>query len=144
MLACPIFRGMNQLSKIAFFWVVIGMCYVLHGYYELTAIRYGAPLLSPAATDAAGVIPVNLHIMRIVLEIGSLLIGTLTVLSFSRPFQWFSFVWAILLGLLNGAHLAMTVARSYTDYTQLALLTFIFFVNVLLALELRVGKRESV
>jgi hypothetical protein len=130
---------MNQPSKIAFFWVVIGMCYVLHGYYELTAIRYGAPLVAPGhATD--GVIPFNLHIMRIVLEIGSLLIGTLTVLSFNRPFQWFSFVWAIFLCLLNGAHLAMTVARNYTDYTQLVLLTFIFFVNVLLVLELRVGK----
>lgn len=130
---------MNQPSKIAFFWVLIGMCYVLHGYYELTAIRYGAPVLSPGHA-ATGVIPLNLHVMRIMLEIGSLLIGTLTVLSFNRPFQWFSFVWAIFLGLLNGAHLAMTVARNYTDYTQLALLTFIFFVNVLLALELRVGK----
>jgi hypothetical protein len=129
---------MNQPSKIAFFWVLIGMCYVLHGYYELTAIRYGTPVLLPGHT--AGGIPFNLHVMRIVLEIGSLLIGTLTVLSFNRPFQWFSFVWALFLCLLNGAHLAMTVARNYTDYTQLALLTFIFFVNVLLVLELRVSK----
>ena len=125
---------MNTSYKAAFFWLIIGLCFLMHGYYELSEIRFGIDI---KAKGANGTVPVSLHVIRIVLEIGSILMAVITLQLSARWFRWFAFVWAVLLVLLNTFHLGGMVLHEYTNYGQVALLSLILYVNILLALELR-------
>lgn len=128
---------MNHSYKAAFFWLVIALCFVMHGYFELSEIKFGIDVTTKNST---GKVPVSLHVIRIILEIGSLFLAVLSVQLSAHWFRWSTFIWAAILVPVNAFHLGTTLLHHFTDYTQITLLSLILYVNVLLVLELKIGK----
>lgn len=131
---------MTTISKIAFFWLIIAIGYSFHSSYHISGIMFGEEI---KLVNATGKTPVSMHLIRIVLEIFTMLLAVLTVQLKGKLFAKFSLVWAILLGLANVAHLIETSLHELTDYSQLALLSFILLVNVSLILNTKKRVQES-
>lgn len=131
---------MTTISKIAFFWLIIAIGYSFHSSYHISGIMFGEEI---KLANATGKTPVSMHLIRIVLEIFTMLLAVLTVQLKGKLFAKFSLVWAILLGLANVAHLIETGLHELTDYSQLALLSFILLVNVFLILNTKKRVQEN-
>ncbi len=120
--------------KIALLWVIMVIGFALHGSYHVSEIIYGIDIKSPRAT---GTVPLPTHIIRIVLEACILLLAALTLTIGSKGFRKFSLIWSFLLLPLNLFHLASTAVHDISDYSQIAILSLVLAVNVLLILTIR-------
>ncbi len=123
----------NQNYKIAFLWLLIVIGFILHGYYHLAELFFGIDI---KLHDAKGEVPIGTHLFRIVLEIFTLIFVLLSVYISKKIFYRISFAWAIVLGILNLAHLGGTIANEIGEISQVALLAFILATNILLSIEL--------
>lgn len=122
----------TQLKTVVL-WFLIVFCYLIHGYYHLGELFFGVDIKVP---DATGSVPMAVHIFSILIEILPLSIGLISLYKTAKWFIWMSFIFAILLGLLNLVHLGETIAKEPGEIRQLALLSFIVVVNILLILEI--------
>ena len=122
-----------QHIKIAILWLLIAVCYSLHSIFHLSALFFGADIKLP---NANGTVPVDAHIFRIVVEVLTFLFVILSLYLLNKTYYWMSFIWAILLGVLNVVHLYETVTKDWHDLSQVALLTFIVVANIFLVREL--------
>ena len=59
-------------------------------------------------------------------------------------FKWITFIYAILLLLLNVFHVFATVTEDICNLTQIALLTFVVLANAFLVLELNRWRKEVI
>lgn len=119
--------------KVAILWLLIAVCFSLHVIYHLSALFFGVDIKIP---DSKGVVPMDAHIFRILVDIFTFLFVILSLYIFNKIFYWISFGWSVLLGILNAYHLFETVTKEWQDYSQVALLTLILAANILLIREL--------
>lgn len=120
----------NKLQfRIAFLWLLIVIGYIYHGQFHLSELLYGVDIRIP---NTNGQIPMGMHIFRILVELVTLLMVLLTLYIPKKGFKAFSFVWAILLGVLNLFHLGETLVKEFNDLSQIVLLTFVLAANILL------------
>lgn len=125
---------MNEnILKIALLWLLIAISYSMHSIYHLSELFFGIDIKLP---DANGKVPLNIHFFRIATEVFTLLMVVLTIKIKARAYNWFSFIWACLLGILNLVHFVSTFIREPSEISQIALLAFVLAVNVLLAIEI--------
>lgn len=125
---------MHTTIKIVFYWILIGVCFILHNSLHELEVFYGK---SVDIIDAAGVIPLGVHIFTI-LGLTSPFVLALLFLNFSsKGLSWGAFVWSILFLFLNTAHLieAIAVEKPF-NLSQVVLLSFIVITNILLAITL--------
>lgn len=125
---------MHTTTKIVFYWILIGVCFILHNSLHELEVFYGK---SVDIIDAAGVIPLGVHIFTI-LGLTSPFVLALLFLNFSsKGLSWGAFVWSILFLFLNTAHLieAIAVEKPF-NLSQVVLLSFIVITNILLAITL--------
>lgn len=121
---------MDSRIKIIFYWILIGVCFILHNSLHELEVFYGKDI---DIIDAAGVIPLGVHIFTI-LALVSPFIFVLLFLNFSsKGLSWVALVWSIFLLFLNIAHMIETIAieRPF-NLSQAVLLTFIVISNILL------------
>lgn len=131
---------MQSQLRVAILWFLLVFCYLLHGYYHLAELFFGVDIKTP---DAKGVVPVSAHLFSVCIEILPLALGLLSLYKMAKWLQWTSFIFAIVLGLLNIAHLGGTIAQEAGEIRQLALLAFILIVNVLLIRETNRQRKGS-
>lgn len=124
-------KTMHTTAKIVFYWILIGVCFILHNLLHLSGIYYGKDML---LDDTAGVIPLGVHIFTLLVSV-SPFIFTLLFLNFSsKGLLWTALSWSLLFLILNMAHFIETIAvEKPFNLSQGILLLFIFIVNVLLA-----------
>lgn len=132
---------MNHQIKTALLWVLIVFCYLWHGYYHLAELFFGADIKIPGAK---GTVPLASHLFSLTIEVLPLSAGVATLYITRKWFVWTSLVFAVLLALLNVVHLGTTVIHESGDIRQLALLTLILAVNVLLVKEINASRRNTV
>jgi hypothetical protein len=123
---------MQSQLRVAILWFVLVFCYLIHGYYHLAELFFGVDIKVP---DAKGAVPVSAHLFSVFIEILPLALGLLSLYKTAKWLQWVSFIFAILLGLLNLVHLGGTIAQEAGEIRQVVLLTFILVVNILLIRE---------
>lgn len=125
---------MNNINfRIPLLWLLITVGFILHGNYHLSDMFFGIDIKLP---NAEGVVPLSAHIFRVVIEISILLFILFSLFKSGKIFYWISFIWAIILGLLNLIHIGETIINDIQNISQIVLLTYIFVVNLVLIAEL--------
>jgi hypothetical protein len=124
---------MDTKMKTAFYWLLLGICFVTHTLLHIYGLFYGADIRLPEAT---GEVPTGAQAFNTVIFTVTFLIALLSVNLSGRGFRWFSLVWSGLFFLLNIFHLGATVFVEAFDLSQVCLLTFVLAVNALLTVTL--------
>lgn len=125
---------MHTTTKIIFYWLLIGICFILHNSLHQFEIYYGK---SMDIVDAGGVLPLDIHIFTILVSISPFILSVLFLNFSSKVLSWSALVWSILFLLLNIAHMieAIAVEKPF-NLSQVVLLSFIVVTNILLTLTL--------
>lgn len=125
---------MHTTTKIIFYWLLIGICFILHNSLHQFEIYYGK---SMDIVDAGGVLPLGIHIFTILVSISPFILSVLFLNFSSKVLSWSALVWSILFLLLNIAHMieAIAVEKPF-NLSQVVLLSFIVITNILLTLTL--------
>ncbi|MDR1330976.1 MAG: hypothetical protein LBK07_02630 [Tannerella sp.] len=124
---------MNTQIKTAFYWLLLGICFLTHTLFHMYGLFYGADIRLPEAT---GEISLGVQAFNTVIFTVTFLMALLSVHLSGKGFRWFSLVWSALFLLLNLFHWAATVFVEAFDLSQVCLLTFVPVVNVLLTVAL--------
>lgn len=125
---------MHTTTKIIFYWLLIGICFILHNSLHQFEIYYGK---SKDIVDASGVLPLGIHIFTILVSISPFILSVLFLNFSSKVLSWSALVWSILFLLLNIAHMieAIAVEKPF-NLSQVVLLSLIVITNILLTLTL--------
>lgn len=129
---------MNIQLRIAILWIVIVLCYFIHGYYHLAELFFGIDIKLP---DTTAKVPLAAHLFSVFIEIIPLTIAVTSLFIFRKWFVTTTWIFAIVLGLLNLVHLVQTLLKEPGEIRQIALLTFIVVVNVLLVKDLNFNRK---
>ena len=132
---------MNLQIRITLLWLLLVFCFLVHGYYHVAELFFGVDIAIPGAT---GKVPLAAHFFSLLVEILPLIIALATMYVTKKWFLWGSFVFAILLLLLNIVHLVQTVMHEPGEIRQVALLSFIIVVNWLLVRDLNKHRKQFV
>ena len=119
--------------KITLLWLLMAAGYMVHSLYDLGNLFFGMDITLPKST---GVVSNATHIFRIVVVIFAFVFGIIALYVRKKNFVWISFSWALLLGALNLFHVAETIIKKGSNYSQIALLVLILIVNTFLLWEL--------
>lgn len=131
---------MHPQLRTAILWFLLVFCYLFHGYYHLAELFFGVDIKIP---DAGGVVPLSAHLFSVFVEIFPLVLALLSLYTLPKWLQWASFIFAVILGLLNLVHLAGTVAKEVGEIRQVILLSFIVVVNIMLIRETNRQRKRS-
>jgi hypothetical protein len=131
---------MNNQTKIALYWLLMGICFLAHNLFALSGLFFGKSVAMPEAT---GEIPLFMHLFTVVINVGTLLMALLAINLSGKGFRWFSLVWASLFLLLNIGHLCETLFVEAFDLSQAVLLTFVLVINGALVITLWKTVRKS-
>jgi len=123
---------MNLRLRTAFLWVLIVFCYLVHGYYHISGLFFGIDVRMP---DATGKMPLAMHFFSLLVEILPLGMAVASLYVNRKWFGWANFLLAILFTLLNILHLGETVMQEADDIRQLALLSLVIVINILLVMD---------
>jgi hypothetical protein len=130
---------MNTQVKTAFYWLLLGICFLTHTLLHMYGLFYGADIRLPEAT---GEVSLGTQAFNTVIFTVTFLMALLSIHLSGKGFRWFSLVWSALFLLLNIFHLAATVFVEKFDLSQVCLLTFVLAVNVLLTRALWKGLKQ--
>lgn len=120
----------KQNIPIILLWLLISLGFILHNTYDLADQFFGKAIQLP---DAKGSIPLAAHLFKIIVELPILVLAVISLYSQNKLFYQISFLWALLLCVLNGVHCIETLAKETTEISQVALLLLVFVVNLTLA-----------
>ena len=124
---------MDTQFKTAFFWLLLGICFITHTVFHFYGLLYGVDITLP---EANGEMSVDVQVFNTLIFTLTFLFAFLSAIHWSRLFRWASLVWSILFLLLNLVHLGMTAFAEAFDLAQVCLLIFVPVVNVWLILGL--------
>lgn len=119
--------------RIFFFWILLLGGLLFHNNYHLAELFFGVEIKLP---DAKGTVPMAVHVFRIFVDLSILLFALLTLYLKSKIFYRISFVWVLLLCILNYVHFAETLIKELADVSQLTLLALVFVINLILVHDL--------
>jgi hypothetical protein len=131
---------MDTQVKTAFYWLLLGICFLTHTVLHVYGLFYGADVRLP---DTTGEVPPGAQVFNTVIFTLTFLIAFLSINLSGKGFRWFSLVWSTLFLLLNLFHLGATVFVEKFDISQVCLLTFVPAVNVLLTITLWKNLKQS-
>jgi uncharacterized membrane protein YoaK (UPF0700 family) len=120
---------MDTQIKTAFYWLLLGICFLTHTLLHMYGLFYGVDIRLP---DATGEVSLGVQAFNAVIFTVTFLMALLSAHLSGRGFRWFSLVWSALFLLLNLFHLGATAFVEAFDLSQVCLLTLALAVNVLL------------
>ncbi|MCB4235714.1 hypothetical protein LDL59_13275 [Kaistella anthropi] len=91
----------SRTYRIIILWMLLITGYILHAVYHLSETFFGIDIKLP---EANGTVPPIVHLFRIVLEVGTMIIILFWLKTQHQFLVWFSFVWSVLLFILNAVH----------------------------------------
>ncbi|MDR2410705.1 MAG: hypothetical protein LBE13_21695 [Bacteroidales bacterium] len=120
---------MNTQIKLAFYWLLLGIFFLLHTLLHMYGLCYGVDIRIAGFT---GEIPLGIQVFNTVIFNVTFLMALLSANLSGKGFRWVSLIWSFLLLLLNIFHLGATIFMEKFDLSQVCLLTLVLVVNVLL------------
>ncbi|MDR0537578.1 MAG: hypothetical protein LBH04_06000 [Tannerellaceae bacterium] len=120
---------MNTQIKIAFYWLLIAVCFLTHTIFHMFGLFYGADIRLP---DAPGAVPTGVQVFNTIIFTLTFLLALLALNISGKTFRLISLVWSLLFLILNIVHLAEATFVEEFDVSQICLLTFILAVNSML------------
>ena len=124
---------MEPRIKIIFYWVLIGICMILHTQFSQMGLFFGESITMPEAT---GTMPDGMYYFLVVGMIFPFIFSLLHLNVRAKWFVWISFIWSCLLIILNVYHFCETMFVEHAHVDQGCLLLFVLVINVLLTLDL--------
>ena len=131
---------MKTPIKIAIIWLIIAMGLAMHAALEALEYLFYHPL--PEAPYHEGV-PTDAHIIYLIAMIFPMIIAFLSLFYRQKGFKIFSFVYAIILCLLNVFHAVETVMAGLDNLSQVVLLLFVAIANIILVRVLNIWRKEA-
>ena len=123
---------MNSTQRIVFLWLLLAVCVSLHTMLETAEYVFFTAEQGPVAEGISSAV----HAIYIVAFILPLLMAFLFSFVNSPLLRWCGLALAALLVITNGMHLVEMVMDNLSNVTQLALLSLILAINVMLVLVL--------
>lgn len=123
---------MNLQLRTAVLWGLIVFCYLVHGYYHISGLFFGIDVRMP---EANGQMPMAMHFFSLLVEILPLGMAVASLYVNRKWFAWTNFILAILFTVLNVFHLGETIMKEADDIRQLALLSLVVVINLLLVMD---------
>lgn len=124
---------MPATLRIAILWLLIAFSFIMHGYYHLAELFFGADIKVAGAT---GKVPLNAHLFSILIEVLPLSLGVWFLFRVRKGLLWFGYIYALLLCILNVVHWVSTLMHEWSEIRQVVLLALIVLFNILLCREL--------
>lgn len=124
---------MSATYRTAILWFVLALCFVMHGYFHLAELFFGADIKVEGAT---GKVPLNVHLFSTAVEIVPLVLGLCFLFRVKSGLLWFAYIYASILCILNIVHWVGTLLHEVSEIRQVVLLLFIIAVNFFLCREL--------
>ncbi|KQC30298.1 PepSY-associated TM helix domain-containing protein [Flagellimonas eckloniae] len=126
-------------TKISILWLFLAVGYIVHHIYGLFGIYYNESLMIEGSD---GVVPLNHHIWRIILEGLALLFSLLTLEVSKNWFKWTAFTWALLAGLFNVYHFIASLFYEISNISELLILLMMVVANTFLIMSINKWIKE--
>ncbi|MDR1120618.1 MAG: hypothetical protein LBM08_06835, partial [Dysgonamonadaceae bacterium] len=84
---------MNTQIKTAFYWLLLGICFLTHTIFHMYGLFYGVDIRLP---DAVGEVSLGTQLFNTVIFTVTFLIALLSVHLSGKGFRWISLVWSAL------------------------------------------------
>ncbi len=126
--------------RIVLSWVFIAIGLCIHNVLEVGEHFFFQPLPEKPLHEGIPMAASIIYLTTLIIPMG---IAYLFLYYKSKILVLSTMVYAILLTLLNVAHLVETLVESMDNFVQLALLLFVAIVNVVLVLQLIKFKKEA-
>lgn len=124
---------METKTKISIYWILLGICMILHTQFSSMGLFFGQSVAMP---DAPGEIPGNMYYFLVVTMVLPFIFSFIELNLSAKWFTWVSLIWGALLILLNLFHFYETMFVEHAHVDQGVLLLFVPVVNVMLVLTL--------
>jgi hypothetical protein len=128
-------------------WVMTALIMCLHETYDVTNILFGIDVKLP---DANGTIPSIRHVLRLLYDIGSMLIACLILYTQPKWFRWTLLIWLGITVPANVLHIIAVIKEDPHHYSQIGLIIlelvisiFLFIDNYKWVREVKNGKQSS-
>ena len=131
---------MNKQNKIVVIWLFIAIGLLMHTALELAEYIF---FTTPENEGTADQVPVEVHVIYILAMILPMIMSFLTAFFSGKGFIWFSFIYAILLFILNTFHAVETIIGSISNFSQVVLLVFVAVANGFLVSVLNKWRKGS-
>ncbi len=115
------------------YWLFIGITMILHTVLATMGLFFGKDIVMPAAT---GEIPSYMYAMIILTMVLPFILSFAQLHTEAKWFKYLTFVWSIILILLNAFHFYSSVFVEKENIDQFVLLLFVLVINVFLTGEL--------
>lgn len=127
--------------KIIFYWLLIGVCFILHNSLDALEVTFGKAV---EIIQNEGVIPFETHVFSILVQISPFILVLLSLNFTSKKLSLFSLIWSILFLILNTAHLLEVLfIESPFNLTQTVLLTLVLLINIMLTISLLKSSKQN-
>ncbi len=124
---------MNTKVKISMYWLFIGITMMLHTILATMGLFFGKDVTMPNVT---GEIPGYMYAMTILTMVLPFILSFIQLHTEVKWFKYFTFVWSIMLILLNAFHFYSSVFVEKENIDQFVLLLFVVVINIFLTREL--------
>ncbi len=124
---------METKFKISIYWMLIGICMILHTQFSSMGLFFGADIAMP---DTTGVIPANMYYFLVLSMVLPFIFAFLQLILAAKWYKWVGFIWSALLILVNIFHFVETIFKEHAHVDQGVLLLFVIVVNVFLCIDL--------
>lgn len=118
-------------TKISILWLFLAVGYIVHHIYGLFGVYYNESVMMEGAD---GIVPIDHHIWRILLEGLALLFCLLTLEISKNWFKWAAFIWALLAGLFNVYHFIASLLYEVSNISELLILAMMVAANIFLVI----------
>ncbi|AUP81180.1 PepSY-associated TM helix domain-containing protein [Flavivirga eckloniae] len=126
-------------TKISILWLFLAVGYIVHHIYGLFGVYYNESVMIEGSD---GIVPLNHHIWRIILEGLALLFCLLTLELSKNGFKWTAFIWALLAGLFNVYHFIASLLYEISNISELLILAMMVVANTFLILSINKWIKE--
>lgn len=120
-------------TKISILWLFLAVGYIVHHIYGLFGVYYNESVMIEGSD---GIVPINHHMWRIILEGLALLFCLLTLEISKSGFKWTAFVWALLAGLFNVYHFIASLLYEVSNISELMILAMMVVANTFLIISI--------
>ncbi len=124
---------MNTKVKISMYWLLIGTTMILHTVLSTMGLFFGKDIAMP---DATGEIPGYMYATIILTMVLPFILSFIQLQTEAKWFKYLTFVWSIILILLNAFHFYSSAFIEKENIDQFVLLLFILVINVFLTKDL--------
>ncbi|MBX2923179.1 MAG: hypothetical protein KF746_13350 [Chitinophagaceae bacterium] len=121
-----------RLVRMSLLWTMTAILMCLHETYDVTNIMFGIDVKMPGAD---GTVPAIKHVLRLIFDIGSMLIAVLILYTQPKWLRWTLLVWAAVVVPANILHLIEVRKENPSHYSQIGIMVLELMISIFLCID---------